>query len=156
MSFSVTLRAPGLAKLKARFRQSPAIVARQMQLGLERSLERQAAETRARTPVKTGTLQRSITWKVEGRGARIYGTVYSPLAYALFVERGTKPHRIRARSARFLRFEVGGRVVFAREVQHPGTKAAHFFADGAKASVVPTRRFLAARLGNVTRFLGYR
>ena len=40
----------------------------------------------------------------------------------LFVT-GTKPHVIRARIAKVLRFVVGGRVIFARFVQHPGFKA---------------------------------
>ena len=153
---SVSLRAPGLAKLRARFQQSPAVVARELRRGLERSLAHQTAETKARTPVKTGALRDSIAWKIEGHGAHLRGSVYSPLPYAAPVEFGTKPRIIRPRHARFLRFTVGGRVIFARSVRFPGTKGRFMFALGAKASVVPTRRFLAARLGNVTRFLGYR
>ena len=45
--------------------------------------------------------------------------VGSPLEYAVFVERGTRPHIIKARRARALRFVVGGETVFAAYVVQP-------------------------------------
>lgn len=39
------------------------------------------------------------------------------------IERGTRPHVIRPRRAKVLAFTVGGRRVFARLVNHPGTRA---------------------------------
>lgn len=36
---------------------------------------------------------------------------------------GSRPHIIRPRRARALRFEIGGEVIFARYVRHPGTKS---------------------------------
>lgn len=44
----------------------------------------------------------------------------------LFVHDGTRPHKIRPRRARMLRFEVGGRIVYAREVNHPGYRGDKF------------------------------
>ncbi|WP_234467785.1 hypothetical protein [Streptomyces sp. MBT62] len=41
---------------------------------------------------------------------------------------GTRPHIIRPRRARALRFEVGGEVVFAGKVRHPGTRPNDFLA----------------------------
>jgi hypothetical protein len=38
----------------------------------------------------------------------------------------TPPHDIRPRRRTVLRFMVGGRVVFARRVSHPGTSGSHF------------------------------
>ncbi len=38
-----------------------------------------------------------------------------------YVINGTRPHQIRPRTKPALRFTVGGRVVFARLVMHPGT-----------------------------------
>ena len=49
--------------------------------------------------------------------------VGSPLGYAGGVESGTRPHVIRARNARFLRFTIGNRLVFRRSVRHPGMRA---------------------------------
>jgi hypothetical protein len=46
--------------------------------------------------------------------------------YAGFVEFGTKPHEIRPKSAKVLRFSVGGKTVYTKRVRHPGTKAQPF------------------------------
>lgn len=46
--------------------------------------------------------------------------------YASFLEEGTPAHTIRARG-RALRFSVGGETIYRRSVNHPGTKATHFF-----------------------------
>ena len=42
--------------------------------------------------------------------------------YAQIVTSGSRPHVIQARTAKALRFVVGGRVVYTRRVQHPGTR----------------------------------
>lgn len=46
--------------------------------------------------------------------------------YAQFVNDGTRPHTIRPKKAKALRFVVGGQVVYAKLVHHPGTKARPF------------------------------
>jgi HK97 gp10 family phage protein len=71
-------------------------------------------------PWRTGFLAMSITKKVsEGKA------VIKPMApYAIFVEKGTRPHIIRPINAKCLAFSSGmlGGLVFARLVNHPGTK----------------------------------
>lgn len=74
-----------------------------------------------------------------------------PVSYASFVDAGTAPHAIRprlgagvsgpaqpgqgrrsrGRGRAFLRFEIGGRVIYARAVHHPGTRATGFAGDAA-------------------------
>jgi hypothetical protein len=57
-------------------------------------------------------------------------SVISTNPNTLFVHNGTRKHIIRPkRAGGWLRFEVGGRVVFAREVAHPGNKANPFLAN---------------------------
>lgn len=47
--------------------------------------------------------------------------VISTNVHSLLVHNGSRPHRIQARrTGGYLRFNVGGRVVFARVVNHPG------------------------------------
>jgi len=43
-----------------------------------------------------------------------------------WVINGTRPHQIRPVRAQALRFTTGGRVVFARLVNHPGTQPNDF------------------------------
>jgi hypothetical protein len=52
--------------------------------------------------------------------------------YAAVLEKGSRPHKIVARRASALRFEVGGRVVYARSVNHPGTKGYNILRDGVR------------------------
>jgi len=85
-------------------------------------------EMRRRAPVRTGKLRRSIEKRVAGLKAEIGPTV----PYAIFVERGTRPHIITPVRAHALRFEVGGEVIFARLVRHPGTKPQPFVRETAE------------------------
>lgn len=56
--------------------------------------------------------------------------VYTEDPIAPYVEYDTKPHRIRAKRAEFLRFRSSktGEVIYAREVLHPGTTGVHMMA----------------------------
>jgi hypothetical protein len=83
---------------------------------------------------KTGHTGRTIgAGPITDRGATV-----TAAGAAVFLEKGTKPHVIRPKKGKFLRFApgagstLGGRpragasVVFARKVNHPGTKAYPF------------------------------
>lgn len=78
--------------------------------------------------MRTGRLGQSIRAEgVENAGEMVVsGSVTANTDYALYVHEGTRPHLIRPKRAKALRFEVGGRVVFAKLVRHPGTKARPF------------------------------
>lgn len=78
-------------------------------------------------PVDTGRLRASIkgqltrTWTL-----RPQYTISTDVEYATMVHDGTRPHEIRPKNAQVLRFVMNGRVVFARVVHHPGTRARPF------------------------------
>jgi len=55
--------------------------------------------------------------------------VGSRLDYAFYEHEGTKPHIIRPNNHKFLRFSGGGRVVYTKEVLHPGQKPNRFLSD---------------------------
>lgn len=67
-------------------------------------------------------------------------TVGTDVEYAPFVHDGTRPHIIRPRRAQALRFAVGGRIVYARRVRHPGTRARPFL-DRALREVAAARGY---------------
>lgn len=80
------------------------------------------------TPVDTGRLRASL--RMEFRRTytlRPMVTIGTDVNYASYVHDGTRPHRIEPRSAGgVLRFQMGGRTVYARYVNHPGTRARPF------------------------------
>jgi hypothetical protein len=129
----------GLPQLRARFqaiKPSP---------DLMRSLALSAVrEQKLLVPRKTGNLGRSIgIGAVTATSAETKATAN----YAAFVELGTRPHVIRPRNRKALRFAVGGNarltgsprsgapVVFARKVNHPGTKPKPYMVPGAEKAV---------------------
>jgi len=101
-------------------------------------------------PRKTGRLGASIR---PGYLTRSYAIVKAGAGYAAHVELGTRPHTIRPRNAKILRFaakgtptrltgsvtraaaRAGGAYVFAREVHHPGTKPQPYLVPGAKRAI---------------------
>ncbi|WP_410091266.1 HK97 gp10 family phage protein [Streptomyces sp. adm13(2018)] len=99
------------------------------------------ARAKVLAPVDTGRLRSSI--RVERRstfGLRQRWTVGSDVEYAPMVNDGTRPHIIRPRRAKALKFKVGGRTVYAKVVHHPGTRARPFL-DRALADVARSRGY---------------
>ena len=90
------------------------------------------AQAKILAPVQTGHLRASIrkipVFSIRGPAFRVEATA----SYAPFVENDTAPHIIRPRRAQVLRFRVGGRVVYAKIVHHPGTKGQHFLAKAVR------------------------
>ncbi len=95
----------------------------------EAKAQRVLASAQQLVPRDTGRL--ASTLRIE-RGRNQYGPYLHVVAgdrstpYLGHVLFGTEPHVIRPRRAKALRFVVGGAVVFARRVFHPGTRARNF------------------------------
>jgi hypothetical protein len=102
-------------------------------------------EQKLLVPRKTGNLGRSIH---VGSITPTQAETIASADYAAFVELGTRAHEIRPRRRKALRFAAssgdarlsgtprsGGRVRFAKRVQHPGTRAQPFMLPGAKKAV---------------------
>lgn len=101
-------------------------------------------EQKILVPRKTGNLGRSIH---VGTITPNSVTTVAGAGYAAYVEFGTKAHEIVPKRAKALRFAVGANkrlsgaprsgapVVFARKVNHPGTKPHPFMVPGAKLAV---------------------
>ncbi|QDF17554.1 tail assembly chaperone [Gordonia phage Yago84] len=108
-----------------------------------RDLTRKIAnQARQRVPVRTGNLGRSILEDpVTMAGPfRAEGGVTAHAHYAAAVELGSRPHLIRARNAEVLRFNVGGRTIFATEVHHPGTRPRPFLRNSADQVIADETR----------------
>lgn len=133
----VTIRivVPELNEMRQRFGHAPEVVREEQYRAMQVATLVAEGEVARRTPVKTGRARNSITSRVEQRGDTVYGTVENlPLKYIRPLEFGSRPHTITPTHAKALRFSMGGRIVFAKSVHHPGTRGAHMFRDGMRAA----------------------
>jgi hypothetical protein len=84
---------------------------------------------KAQVGVRTGQLRRSI--KME----HIYYTsgaaikVGSTLSYAHLHHEGSRPHLITPKTGEVLRFSRGTKIIYARQVAHPGTRPNRYLSD---------------------------
>jgi hypothetical protein len=98
---------------------------------------------------RTGHLQAKTDW-VPYRGKAI--KIQNRAKYATFVEAGTRPHVIRPRmGTNALRFMVRGKVVFAKRVNHPGTRPRKFLYRATVAAGRILNQGLANRLDRIAR-----
>lgn len=72
-------------------------------------------------PVNTGRLRNDLDWEVNGLKARVGARTVD---YAIFVEEGTSPHTIKAKSGGALAWEGAEHPV--NSVNHPGANATYF------------------------------
>jgi hypothetical protein len=98
---------------------------------VQRDLRRRANSiqrmARRMVGVETGRLRNSIkTEVIPGVGGVPGIRVGSNVSYALLHHEGTRRHVIHPRMRKALRFKIRGRVVYATEVLHPGTRPNHY------------------------------
>lgn len=87
-----------------------------------------------RSPVDTGQMRGSHhASNITVAGDRISGEVTVEQDYAMAVHEGTRPHVIRPRRAKWFAWGKGKGRVFARSVNHPGTKARPWLLNAAQA-----------------------
>ncbi|ADD81130.1 gp25 [Rhodococcus phage ReqiPine5] len=127
---------------KGTFTPDPSGLADQVQFILSRrtaSITRQiAAQAKMNVPVKTGNLGRSIQEDpIKATGPfSVSGGVTANTNYAASVHDGTRPHVIRPKAGKkALKFNVGGRTVFAKKVNHPGTRPRPFLKNAAETVI---------------------
>lgn len=105
------------------------------------------AEIKRRAPVSSaengGRLRDSINISRSGSGAGVVARITSTAPYAKYVENGTGPHRIEARQALALHWTDRGQSMFARGVNHPGTKANPFVREAVTALLPMMRQKLS-------------
>lgn len=97
----------------------------------ERRMRTLSFRQRSEAPRRTGRMAGQITERrmqsdfgryLEGASGVNPGDQGAQRGYAQIVSSGSRPHIIRPRTARALRFVIAGRVIYTQRVQHPGTK----------------------------------
>ena len=156
------------AEAYASFLQTaPEIAEQEMAVSLNEALLLLEREVKERTPVGVGGgggLRGSITSELRGRQtANLHGRVFSPLAHALPVELGTKPHwapidpiqdwvevklGIPKSESRSVAFMV------ARKIARKGTEGAHMFENAFSDNTTQVLRLLNAGIDRLFARLG--
>lgn len=95
--------------------------------------------------VKTTALKASIGSRIvkssAGYNVEIYaGGTPKTQGYVLAHHSGAKPHVIRPRKRRTLKFQYRGRTVYATKVNHPGNRGTYFLLRGAQQAGLQVRR----------------
>jgi hypothetical protein len=100
---------------------------------MERRVRRVEAEAIRRAP---GGMKARIRAQVRRTGTGDFqGVIKVDHPAALYVLNGTRPHRIVPRTKKALRFTVGGQVVYATLVNHPGNKPNNFLKEALRAAL---------------------
>ncbi|MEU1852941.1 hypothetical protein ABZ499_27660 [Streptomyces sp. NPDC019990] len=96
---------------------------------VERRLARRTARVadiaRAEAP---GRMGQYVDWRIEDGPGGLQGVITCDHPATRFVLDGTRPHIIRPRRRKALRFDAGGETVFAAYARHPGTRPNNFLA----------------------------
>lgn len=107
-------------KLQRELTKRLTVLALQMQATIKQKLSGQVLK------VRTGNLRDSIGYDVTTATDAVVATVFSDksVKYGRIHEYGgqTAPHVIEPRKANVLAFQMGGKMVFARRVNHPGSR----------------------------------
>ena|SRR3990167_3924947 len=132
----VSIQIKGLDKLIKNFKGSPLLLKKEIGKTVRDSELMLQRTSKKEVPVQTGNLQKSIS--ILSRVNPFSGGITAKAKYASAVEYGSRPHIIKARSAKVLANKKTGQV-FGRTVRHPGTKANPFMhrtADKEKGSIL--------------------
>lgn len=136
----------GADRLEAEFRSLPDAVQRAVSAKMQSLVLKVEAETKSKLSgrvlnVRSGALRRSIQSRVTSLRALVRGSIFSAgdVKYGAIHEFGgtTPPHIIEAKEAKSLAFLMGGKMMFRKRVNHPGSK-------------MPERSFLRSSLKDLT------
>lgn len=123
-TITLTIEAPAVKVLIRKLKDYPRELKKARERAMTRStkLIRRVVKQKNVTPFKTGKLSRG--WVIASNRASL-GEIVNRVAYAGFVEKGTRRHVIFPKTKKALRFKPKGsaKFVFAKKVNHPGTKA---------------------------------
>jgi len=146
---TLSVKITNSAQLQAMFRRAPGVVTSELNRAVPKAAHLVERGAKRRVPVRTGRLRSSI--KTFTRP--LMATIRPLVKYADFVHDGTRAHTIRPKKARALAFKKGGKMIFARGVRHPGTKAQPFMANAVDAGRGAINSIFLTATKNITKKL---
>lgn len=154
MELKLTLKNAG--KIKEAFDSAPIVALKEFNTSLERIALNVVSEAQHNSPVGKykggGNLRQSIKYKPYGTGY----VVWVNANYGIYVDQGTKPHVILPKKGRFLTFKGrDGNWVRTTRVNHPGTRATHFFTNAVKSAETYANSEMKNALGRIANKLNF-
>jgi hypothetical protein len=107
--------------------------------------------------IGTGKLRRGMRVNIRETGQQFVATVKNIVFYGQILEAGAAAHKIPGALTRkeqragvhqkVLRFEAGGKTVFARSIVHPGLRPRRWFASAVQEALPDLQRIFEQELG---------
>lgn len=160
--FDIKVNITGAKELDKLLKEAPDLMNQYLQEALIDATAILEGASASEAPVDTGYLRRNIrsTIHEESSEIRVMEPGGQELEYAKWVHDGTAAHTIRPKAGKVLAFSVGGqkgyvtskktgnsyyksksgKMVFAKQVRHPGTKANPFFTRAVEQSKIAVER----------------
>ena len=134
----IEINVAGLDAIRARF----ATLVPKVQAKTLRGLAQVAFDTAQQqvdTHTQTGALARSLRLRSDGAGGWIIGHDQQHAPYAIFLHFGTRPHLIKPKDKKALRWPGGSgsktNFIFAKWVHHPGYEGHPYLIEAADEAV---------------------
>ncbi len=140
----IEVNVTGTEALRAKLQRIGAVLTQQAlestALELEQFIGNEAAKHH-----KTGALVRSV-YKARTPDGWFIGHDLQHAPHARFVIEGTRPHLITPKNKKTLRWPVGGKFAFAKEVEHPGYKGDNYLRRAAALAPAVFERHVNQKL----------
>lgn len=143
------IKIENLKELQDAFKKAPDKVGKELEKATKEAGKDILSIEKEEVPVKTATLKRSITLSYRPISVSIYPTV----KYALPVHEGSRPHVILPVRKQVLAFKKNGKMVFARRVNHPGSKGNKFVERTVSRAQGGVSKLFERALDNIINFL---
>lgn len=153
---------PNEAQFQKASEAAPKIIFKNTRQAMKEAVKdiRNLARVRHRFRTRTGNLVKSITSEVNLGGTTIVeGRDYldeDKAYYGKYVHDGTKPHIIRPRNKKVLRWATGrGKWAFAKWANHPGTRADQFLYEAGRLRQYRVNEIFAQYTNRAIREAGF-
>lgn len=98
---------------------------------------------------KTGNLGKSLYLRKQSESSYVMGSDSNIANYASCVHFGTKPHVIKPKNRKFLRWASGDKFIFAKKVNHPGYKGDAFFYNALNENLKEFKKWVDRELDRI-------
>ena len=150
-----SIKIPQLAGLQQAFEHIPDVVAGESARAINQSLVALQRTAKDLAPVDSGRLRSSLQITPARRlePHLIAGSLGTAVKYAPFMEQGTgiygpSGQPITAKNGKFLRFQIGSKVIFAKSVR--GSKGRFFMRGALEQNNLAIQNYFQSALNNVT------